>query len=81
MNLPDSDVDDQSNTTGSIPFKRPRSRIANDPEMMHFIIQSAATTTQTEILAACRQRFGESRSPSMSGLNRFIHALSKSGQR
>lgn len=66
-------------STGSIPFKRPRSRIANDPELMAFIAQRAANTTQTEILAACRQQFGTDRSPSMSGLNRFIHSLAKPG--
>ncbi len=47
-----------------------RSRIYNDPEVRDFIEDRLGRRTLREIESECRQRFGESRTPSKTAIHR-----------
>jgi hypothetical protein len=61
-------------TRRKIPFGH-RSRIRRDPELMRFIVERLDRMSQTDIIAACKAKFGPGRAPSRTGLSRFVNGL------
>lgn len=50
-----------------------RSRIERDPEVATFLMQHLGRMRQSEIITACRERFGTDRTPSQASMSRFWH--------
>lgn len=65
-------VKDVESTVCPNTYRKPRlTKIESDPEVKAFIL-SIPYMPQAEILLACRERFGNTRTPSKSGLSRFL---------
>lgn len=55
--------------------QKTRSPITRDLELADYILSMPGDATLAEILAACSQRFGPGRTPSLSALSRFMIAV------
>ena len=53
--------------------------IDSDPQMKAFILSLKISQTLDEIVSLCEERFGSQRSPSKSGLLRYIQKLQRRG--
>lgn len=70
-------VKDVENTVCPNAYRKPRlTKIESDPEVKEFIL-STPYMPQAEILLGCRERFGNARTPSRTGLSRFLTKLRK----
>lgn len=56
-------------------LNRKRSKIESDPEVRRFIHEYGKSMPYHELAAACRERFGENRAPSKSGIGRYVQKL------